>query len=128
MSFSPSTESSPSTYRTFVTGKELDAIFADSKGRDVLVDFSAEWCLPCQAIAPYLKERALSQDTWVVAKTNCGDDDDMMLHVASAYGVTISAFPLFCVFQAVGQTHVLSKSRSWAGVSKEKIDDLLRQK
>ncbi len=121
----PPFESKPSTYHTFETGEELDAIFAASKGKDVLVDFSAEWCGPCQAIAPYLKDRALSQDEWIVAKTNCGDDEDLMGHVATAYGVIISAFPLFCVFEAIGQTHVLSKSLSWTGASEEKIDNLL---
>lgn len=54
-----------------------------AKGR-VLVDFYADWCGPCKALAPVLKEIAKeNSETLTVAKVDVDDHRDL----AMAYGV-----------------------------------------
>ena len=58
----------------------------------VLVDFYADWCGPCQMIAPILKEIS-DEDICKVCKVNV--DDEMEL--AIKYG--ISSIPALLVFK-----------------------------
>jgi len=118
-----------STFIHFEDGEELDAVFkqAASQEKNVLVDFSAKWCGPCKRIAPYLEGKAKSQTSWIVAKTDNGDDEDLAEHVKETYGVNITSFPLFVVFDFISGSHVLSKKRSWAGASRDKLDALLSE-
>ena len=64
-----------------------DSSFSDSvlnSDKPVLVDFWAEWCGPCKAIAPALEEMAQSMgDRVTVAKVNI----DEYPQIAQQYGV-----------------------------------------
>ena len=60
----------------------------------VLVDFYADWCGPCKAMTPVLKEvaQAVSGKARVI-KVNVDQND----HVASSYNV--NAIPTFIIFK-----------------------------
>ncbi|KAG5983569.1 hypothetical protein E4U55_007811 [Claviceps digitariae] len=73
---------------------ELDALL--SSCTYVVVDFYADWCPPCRAIAPVFSKLAdtYSQDGHIAfAKVNV----DHVQNVAKRYGVT--AMPTFMVFE-----------------------------
>ena len=74
-----------------------DSSFSDSvlnSDKPVLVDFWAEWCGPCKAIAPALEEMAQSMgDRVTVAKVNI----DEYPQIAQQYGVR--GIPTLILFQ-----------------------------
>ncbi len=73
-----------------------DATFHDAvdhSERPVLVDFHADWCGPCHAMAPILEQVAKERDDIVVAKV----DVDANPRTADAHGV--QSIPTLLVFR-----------------------------
>jgi thioredoxin 1 len=73
-----------------------DATFEDDvlrADRPVIVDFWAEWCMPCRLVAPVLEEIAKEQaGRLIVAKLNVDDNP------ATAETYQVQSVPLMGVF------------------------------
>jgi thioredoxin 1 len=73
-----------------------DATFEDDvlrADRPVIVDFWAEWCMPCRLVAPVLEEIAKEQaGRLIVAKLNVDDNP------ATAETYQVRSIPLMGVF------------------------------
>jgi thioredoxin 1 len=75
-----------------------DATFEDDvlrADRPVIVDFWAEWCMPCRLVAPVLEEIAKEQaGRLIVAKLNVDDNP------ATAETYQVQSIPLMGVFSS----------------------------
>ena len=67
-----------------LTEKNFDKIVNSDKV--VLVDFWAEWCMPCKMIGPIVEELANEVDTDKVTITKC--DVDTERNIAVKYSIT----------------------------------------
>ncbi|CAI6093630.1 hypothetical protein V2G26_017277 [Clonostachys chloroleuca] len=84
--------------------EELDALLSSTT--HVVVDFYADWCPPCRAIAPIFSKLADAHTTknqLAFAKVNV----DHVKNVSARYGV--SAMPTFVIFQKGAPTGVAAK-------------------
>lgn len=94
--FTPTTpipETSGKVYK-IANAAEFDALLSSAK--HVVVDFYADWCPPCRAIAPHFSELAdkhSSDGQLAFAKVNVDHVDN----IASRFGV--SAMPTFLFFE-----------------------------
>ncbi len=59
----------------------------------VLLDFYADWCGPCQMLAPTIEQIAAEREDVVVAKINCDENPD----IAMSFGV--SSIPTLVVMK-----------------------------
>lgn len=80
----------------------------------VLLDFWAEWCGPCQMIAPIVHQIAEENEHITVGKVNV----DQQMELAIRYG--ISSIPTLLVFEGGKVVHT-----SVGLKSKEQIEKLL---
>ena len=98
-----------------ITDETFDQAVASEK--PVVVDFWAEWCGPCKAMAPHLDAVADEmRDEITIAKINV-DDNPM---VASKYG--IRGLPTLMIFQG-GKV----KASHPGAMSKQKISDWIKE-
>ncbi len=64
-----------------------------NSGKVVVVDFWAEWCMPCRMIAPFIEELANEMDPEKVAVTKC--DVQTEQNIAAQYSITSIPSVLF---------------------------------
>jgi len=57
-----------------------------NSGKVILVDFWAEWCMPCKMIAPFVEELAKEMDSEKVTITKCDVQSEPSL--AAQYSIT----------------------------------------
>jgi thioredoxin 1 len=98
-----------------VTSDSFDHVVLQSDV-PVLVDFYADWCGPCRALAPTLVELAREVPDVRVVKVNIDESPDL----AARYQV--SSIPSLRVFQGGGVT-----ARHLGSASKERLKALLDQ-
>ncbi|MBN2017355.1 MAG: thioredoxin [Candidatus Cloacimonetes bacterium] len=67
-----------------LTEENFDTIV--NSGKVVLVDFWAEWCMPCKMIGPVIDELANEMDTDKVTITKC--DVDSQRNIAVKFSIT----------------------------------------
>ena len=79
---------------------EKDVLNAD---KPVMVDFYAEWCGPCKAMAPLMEELDGEQDRYYVGKVNVDELPDLARQYKVASVPTVLAFrDGDCVNRSVG--------------------------
>lgn len=71
--------------------QELNEVIA--KDKFVVVDFYADWCGPCKALAPVIEELSISETDVTFVKVNVDDSKDL----ANEYG--ISSIPTLVYFK-----------------------------
>ncbi|MEJ5197770.1 MAG: thioredoxin [Anaerolineae bacterium] len=114
-----STTDNTATAPRHLTDAEFDALVRESQV-PVVVDFWAEWCGPCHAIAPAVANLATEFDgRAVVAKLNADEYPDVL----ARYG--IMGIPTLIYFQAGQEVDRVIGYTSY-GVLKSKLERLLK--
>ena len=85
-----------------------------SSEKNVLVDFNADWCGPCQMLKPILEELAEDEKPYKIVSVNVDDEGEL----AEQYGV----FSIPCLVVFKGGEEV---ARSVGLQSREAIEELL---
>lgn len=98
-----------------ITKENFDELVVHAPNR-VLLDFWAEWCGPCQMIAPIVHEIAEENEHITVGKVNV----DEQMELAVRFG--ISSIPTLLIME---QGKVIATSVGLR--SKEQIEKLLQQ-
>ena len=81
-----------------ITGNDMSAVLSSPAA---LVDFSAQWCGPCQILSPVLEELSCEFDGTVEFFQADVDENNQL---AMEYGIqSIPAVYLFCNGEAAGQ-------------------------
>ncbi len=101
-----------------LTNENFDELVIDS-GKPALVDFWAEWCMPCKMLAPTIKELAGEYGDKVVIGSV---DTDNAREVAMRYG--ISAIPTLILFKD-GEVAKKLVGVQQKNALKDAIDELL---
>ena len=120
---SPIPETSEKVHK-ITKASELDALLKSTA--DVVVDFYADWCPPCRAIAPVFSKLAdenAVRGQLAFAKVNV----DHVKDVAGRYGV--SAMPTFVVFRGgvpAGVAVEAMKGRGSVGLTSEGLVERVR--
>eukprot|EP00929_Paragymnodinium_shiwhaense_P046696 TRINITY_DN23762_c0_g1_i1.p1 TRINITY_DN23762_c0_g1~~TRINITY_DN23762_c0_g1_i1.p1 ORF type:complete len:202 (-),score=59.58 TRINITY_DN23762_c0_g1_i1:178-783(-) len=98
--------------------EQLDALLARSQAEDfaVVLDFTASWCRPCQAIKPKFKALAAEHSKHIFLEVDADELDD----VVGQCGVM--GLPTFQVYRGSGQVGSLT-----GGDSEQKLVDLISQ-
>ncbi len=84
---------------------ESEVVFSD---KPVLIDFYADWCGPCQMMAPHLEEIAAERTDIKIAKINVDEETSL----ASMYGITAMPTLVFIKDGAIVQRAVGYRSKS----------------
>ena len=114
----------------YLTAKDFrEKIFDYEKGEDwnykgevpAIIDFYAEWCGPCKAIAPVLEELAIEySDKLIIYKI----DTDKELELSSLFGIQSIPTLLFIPMQG---SLMVQKGALPKNVLKQVIDEKLLQ-
>eukprot|EP00058_Branchiostoma_floridae_P010454 XP_002595942.1 hypothetical protein BRAFLDRAFT_268611 [Branchiostoma floridae] len=75
--------------REINTKAEFDALLAESNDKLVVVDFWAQWCAPCRAMAPVFEELANENPDVIFAKVN------VSVNMETAQAADIRSIPAF---------------------------------
>lgn len=76
-----------------ITGKQFDETINNSKQKVVVVDFFAEWCMPCVILSPIIEELAAKFKNVKFVKVNVDESHSL----SSKMGV--SSIPTLIVFK-----------------------------
>jgi thioredoxin 1 len=105
-----------------VENNNLDEVLGDGS-RPVLVDFHAEWCGPCKAMAPAVEELAAEKsDSLIVAKVDIDKNQEL------AVRFNIGSVPTLMVFvgkqQAAMRVGAMGKSElnNWVAQAAGAVD------
>lgn len=58
-----------------ITKDNFESLKAES--RPVLIDFYADWCMPCQMMSPVVSQLAEERDDCIVGKVNVDDEQEL---------------------------------------------------
>lgn len=77
-----------------ISAKQFDETIANDKTPIVIIDFYAEWCMPCVMMAPILEEAASKLKGIKFAKVNVDENESL----SERFG--ISSIPCLIVFKS----------------------------
>ena len=95
-----------------IINNNLEEIINSDK--KVLIDFYADWCVPCRELSPVIDEIAAEQNEFLVAKINVDENPDL----ASKFA--IFSIPTLVV---IHKGNVLKKARG--SMPKDEVLELL---
>lgn len=94
---------------------DYDDFKAKTASGTTVVDFTASWCGPCKAIAPFFEEMATKYTSVQLVKVDVDEVDQ------AAAEAGVSAMPSFFVYK---EGKVVDQM---VGASKEKLEELIKK-